>query len=49
MFLKTPVLTITLAAVIAVQTLRIFNVLSDRQFQLALGALLILTGITLIL
>jgi len=49
MFLKTLVLTITPAAVMAVQTLRIFNALSDRQFQLAVGVLLILTGIGLIL
>jgi len=46
---KTPVLTITVAAAVAVQTLRIFNALSDQQFQRAVGVLVILTGIALIL
>jgi hypothetical protein len=47
--LKTLVLTITLAGFMTVYTVRIFNGLSDWQFQLAAGLLLILTGVGLIL
>jgi len=43
------VLKATLTAFVAVQTLRVFNVLSDRQVELAVGVLLILTGIGLML